>query len=246
MRVWVARVRLCTKSGRARWEIAEEGHGPDEAPPSPLADLFPFASDNLRSRLSTILLCRSRENEHRHKARTRHPDLHVQSNPPSLSAPPAGIHSNVSDQPEQSLPLPGTTTSPLAQPYTRLIQPLLPPVPLGAMLAPLLHPSPWQPSHMNDPPEPPPQDTREAELAALAAQEKLGHDGKRQRVRPRRTVDPFGGLERWKIVRYVKGGPGWAGSGRELTKVGGSSFARPRLRLMTNCLCGLTRVISST
>lgn len=62
-------------------------------------------------------------------------------------------------------------------------------------------PSPWQPTNIfNDVPEAPPQDTREAELAALAAQEKLGHDGKRQRVRPRRTVDPFGGLERWKIV----------------------------------------------
>lgn len=58
----------------------------------------------------------------------------------------------------------------------------------------------WQPEHMQDPPAPPPQDTREQELAALAAQEKLGHDGKRQRVRARRTVDPFGGLERWKIV----------------------------------------------
>lgn len=62
-------------------------------------------------------------------------------------------------------------------------------------------PSPWQPDHvLHDVPVAPPQDTREAELAALAAQEKLGHDGKRQRVRPRRTVDPFGGLERWKVV----------------------------------------------
>lgn len=69
-------------------------------------------------------------------------------------------------------------------------------------------PSPWQPIHTNDPPEPPPQDTREADLAALAAQEKLGHDGKRQRVRPRRTVDPFGGLERWKIVRELNLGYG--------------------------------------
>lgn len=60
----------------------------------------------------------------------------------------------------------------------------------------------WLEQHMDDPPEPPPQDTREAELAALAAQEKLGHDGKRQRVRARRTVDPFGGLEKWKIVRW--------------------------------------------
>jgi polyadenylation factor subunit 2 len=62
-------------------------------------------------------------------------------------------------------------------------------------------PSPWQPSHLDDPPAPPPPDTREEQLQALAAQEKLGHDGKRQRVRARRTVDPFGGLERWKIVR---------------------------------------------
>lgn len=58
----------------------------------------------------------------------------------------------------------------------------------------------WQPQHMSDRPQPPPPDTREAELAQLAAQEKLGHDGKRQRVRARRTVDPFGGLEKWKIV----------------------------------------------
>ncbi|KAK4691993.1 polyadenylation factor subunit 2, partial [Phenoliferia sp. Uapishka_3] len=65
-------------------------------------------------------------------------------------------------------------------------------------------PSSWQPSRISDPPEPPPQDTREADLAALAAQEKLGHDGKRQRVRPRRTVDPFGGLERWKIFRTTQ------------------------------------------
>lgn len=71
-----------------------------------------------------------------------------------------------------------------------------------ASLLARIQPSPtaWQPQHMSDPPEPPPIDTREAELAALAAQEKLGHDGKRQRVRARRTVDPFGGLERWKIV----------------------------------------------
>jgi hypothetical protein len=71
----------------------------------------------------------------------------------------------------------------------------------------------WQPLHMDDPPVAPPQDTREAELAALAAQEKLGHDGKRQRVRPRRTVDPFGGLERWKIVslarRMLRVGANW-------------------------------------
>jgi len=62
------------------------------------------------------------------------------------------------------------------------------------------NPSPWQPKHLRDDPAPPPPDTREDQLAALAAQEKLGHDGKRQRVRARRTVDPFGGLERWKIV----------------------------------------------
>lgn len=64
-------------------------------------------------------------------------------------------------------------------------------------------PSLWVPTRMSDPPVPPPIDTREAELAALAAQEKLGHDGKRQRVRPRRTIDPFGGLERWKIVSFI-------------------------------------------
>ncbi|SCV68989.1 BQ2448_2009 [Microbotryum intermedium] len=61
----------------------------------------------------------------------------------------------------------------------------------------------WEPQHMLDDPAPPPLDTREAELAALAAQEKLGHDGKRQRVRARRTVDPFGGLERWKMFRTM-------------------------------------------
>lgn len=65
-------------------------------------------------------------------------------------------------------------------------------------------PSVWQPIHvLTDKPEAPPIDTREAELAALAAQEKLGHDGKRQRVRPRRTIDPFGGLEKWKIVSPI-------------------------------------------
>lgn len=64
-------------------------------------------------------------------------------------------------------------------------------------------PSVWQPQHLNDPPAPPPPDTREAELQALAAQEKLGHDGKRQRVRARRTVDPYGGMERWRIVCYT-------------------------------------------
>ncbi|GAA5966358.1 hypothetical protein JCM3765_005073 [Sporobolomyces pararoseus] len=65
-------------------------------------------------------------------------------------------------------------------------------------------PSPWQPVHLDDPPAPPPPDTREEQLAALAAQEKLGHDGKRQRVRARRTVDPFGGLERWKIFKSTR------------------------------------------
>lgn len=87
------------------------------------------------------------------------------------------------------------------------LSPLLVVAPMDESLQDLLpaqahfFPSAWQPQHMADPPEPPPVDTREADLAALAAQEKLGHDGKRQRVRPRRTVDPFGGLERWKIVR---------------------------------------------
>ncbi|KDE06963.1 hypothetical protein MVLG_02702 [Microbotryum lychnidis-dioicae p1A1 Lamole] len=61
----------------------------------------------------------------------------------------------------------------------------------------------WEPQHMLDEPVPPPPDTREAELAALAAQEKLGHDGKRQRLKARRTVDPFGGLERWKMFRTM-------------------------------------------
>ncbi|GAA5830176.1 hypothetical protein JCM3766R1_002811 [Sporobolomyces carnicolor] len=65
-------------------------------------------------------------------------------------------------------------------------------------------PSPWQPQRLNDAPAPPPPDTREEQLAQLAAQEKLGHDGKRQRVRARRTVDPFGGLERWKIFKSVR------------------------------------------
>ncbi|KAM0792152.1 hypothetical protein ACM66B_004850 [Microbotryomycetes sp. NB124-2] len=62
----------------------------------------------------------------------------------------------------------------------------------------------WQPQHMYDPPEPPPPDTREAELAALAAQEKLGHDGKRQRVRARKTVDLYGGYERYKMFRTTR------------------------------------------
>ncbi|GAA5910171.1 WD40 repeat domain-containing protein [Sporobolomyces salmoneus] len=65
-------------------------------------------------------------------------------------------------------------------------------------------PSPWQPRTLDDPPVPPPPDTREEQLAQLAAQEKLGHDGKRQRVRARRTVDPFGGLERWKIFKSTR------------------------------------------
>lgn len=69
----------------------------------------------------------------------------------------------------------------------------------------LNRPEAWKATHMDDPPVAPPQDTREAELAALAAQEKLGHDGKRQRVRARRTVDPFGGLEKWKIVSEARG-----------------------------------------
>lgn len=72
--------------------------------------------------------------------------------------------------------------------------------PLTPATVAFAEPSLWLPTRMLDPPIPPPIDTREAELAALAAQEKLGHDGKRQRVRPRRTIDPFGGLERWKIV----------------------------------------------
>ncbi|KAK4053671.1 pre-mRNA cleavage and polyadenylation factor (CPF) complex subunit [Microbotryomycetes sp. JL201] len=62
----------------------------------------------------------------------------------------------------------------------------------------------WQPQHVHDPPEPPPPDTREAELAALAAQEKLGHDGKRQRVRARKTVDLYGGHERYKMFRTTR------------------------------------------
>jgi hypothetical protein len=75
-------------------------------------------------------------------------------------------------------------------------------VPVLAPTAPLARvaPSPWQPAHLDDTPVPPPADTREEQLALLAAQEKLGHDGKRQRIRARRTVDPYGGIERWKIV----------------------------------------------
>ncbi|GAA5905157.1 hypothetical protein JCM5296_006933 [Sporobolomyces johnsonii] len=83
-----------------------------------------------------------------------------------------------------------------------------PPLPLLAPTAPAppVHPSSWTPLHLDDPPAPPPPDTREEQLAALAAQEKLGHDGKRQRVRARRTVDPFGGLERFKIFKSVRTG----------------------------------------
>lgn len=77
-----------------------------------------------------------------------------------------------------------------------------PPIQVLGSLAPSISavPSPWQPSTLDEPPAPPPPDTREEQLAQLAAQEKLGHDGKRQRVRARRTVDPYGGIERWKIV----------------------------------------------
>ncbi|GAA6003305.1 hypothetical protein JCM10207_001853 [Rhodosporidiobolus poonsookiae] len=65
-------------------------------------------------------------------------------------------------------------------------------------------PSPWVPSHLDDPPLPPPPDTREEQLAQLAAQEKLGHDGKRQRIRARRTVDPYGGIERWRMLKSLR------------------------------------------
>lgn len=81
---------------------------------------------------------------------------------------------------------------------------------------------------MNDPPEAPPTDTREAELAALAAQEKLGHDGKRQRVRPRRTIDPFGGLERWKIVRWSLSSPSFASLSRPFVLL--LMLVTPRIR----------------
>ncbi|BGO97470.1 Polyadenylation factor subunit 2 [Rhodotorula toruloides] len=81
-----------------------------------------------------------------------------------------------------------------------------PPIPVLDSLAPSISaaPSPWQPSTLDEPPAPPPPDTREEQLAQLAAQEKLGHDGKRQRVRARRTVDPYGGIERWKIYKSVR------------------------------------------
>ena len=103
-------------------------------------------------------------------------------------------------------------------------------------------PSSWQPSHMNDPPEAPPLDTREAELAALAAQEKLGHDGKRQRVRPRRTIDPFGGLERWKIVRHS-----FCILSRQISSPSfRCSSAPPRLALTISSSCDRIQVISST
>lgn len=106
-----------------------------------------------------------------------------------------------------------------------------PPLDLQNLLPPSLSItlSPWQPQHMDDPPEPPPLDNREAELAALAAQEKLGHDGKRQRVRPRRTVDPFGGLERWKIVRSFL-----CGGRKELMRAACSS-GRPRPTFTMSC-----------
>ncbi|GAA5978654.1 hypothetical protein JCM10908_004436 [Rhodotorula pacifica] len=83
-------------------------------------------------------------------------------------------------------------------------------LPVLAPTAPVarVHPSPWQPSHLDDTPVPPPADTREEQLALLAAQEKLGHDGKRQRIRARRTVDPYGGIERWKIYKSVRASAG--------------------------------------
>ncbi|CEQ39767.1 SPOSA6832_01332, partial [Sporobolomyces salmonicolor] len=91
------------------------------------------------------------------------------------------------------------------------LAPAPPAVPLLPLLAPTapapaVRTSSWTPTHLDDPPAPPPPDTREEQLAALAAQEKLGHDGKRQRVRARRTVDPFGGLERFKIFKSVRSG----------------------------------------
>jgi hypothetical protein len=103
-------------------------------------------------------------------------------------------------------------------------------------------PSLWQPVHLDDPPEPPPIDTREADLAALAAQEKLGHDGKRQRVRARRTVDPFGGLERWKIVRirFLSGF-----RGEPLSTGGGPSFELQKHPYTIPSSCAPIRTISS-
>ncbi|GAA5843542.1 hypothetical protein JCM11251_001651 [Rhodosporidiobolus azoricus] len=86
--------------------------------------------------------------------------------------------------------------STLPQPPVPALHPKVPPPPLP--------PSPWQPHHLDEPPLPPPPDTREEQLAQLAAQEKLGHDGKRQRVRARRTVDPYGGVERWKIYKSIR------------------------------------------
>ncbi|GAA5867565.1 hypothetical protein JCM8547_001221 [Rhodosporidiobolus lusitaniae] len=80
------------------------------------------------------------------------------------------------------------------------------PLPVLSSLTPTISPSPssWLPSHLDDPPLPPPPDTREEQLAQLAAQEKLGHDGKRQRVRARRTVDPYGGVERFRIFKSLR------------------------------------------
>lgn len=105
-------------------------------------------------------------------------------------------------------------------------------------------PSPWQPQRLNDAPAPPPPDTREEQLAQLAAQEKLGHDGKRQRVRARRTVDPFGGLERWKIASRCSLSRSPT-SHADVRLLPTDSSNQSEQTSETNCSCGINRVISS-
>ena len=60
----------------------------------------------------------------------------------------------------------------------------------------------WSPSHVLDPPRPPSPSEQSEDLKVQQVLIANGEQrGPRQRTRPRRTVDYFGGLERWKVVR---------------------------------------------
>lgn len=81
----------------------------------------------------------------------------------------------------------------------------------------------WTPKHVRDRPRPPSKEEREAEIALLEAQARAGQNSNDPRARarikvnitlrqfavmlilgglqPRRTVDHFGPLARWKLVR---------------------------------------------
>lgn len=62
----------------------------------------------------------------------------------------------------------------------------------------------WTPKTVKARPIPPTREEREAELALLEAQAKAGQGTNdpraKARVKPRRTVDYFGPLTRWKLV----------------------------------------------